>query len=87
MKTPRFTETDGGFFTTEWPGDCMGTFDGLELGLELDGIFCGSNSDIDRLRWIELEKSPSWSISFSSLCSGTEIAKLPSDRGIGPPDF
>lgn len=50
METPRFTETEGGFFTTEWPGDFMGTFD--EPGPEPDDMFCGI-AEIDRLRWIE----------------------------------
>ena len=57
MKTPKFTETDGGSFTTEWPGDFM-AFDGLKLGMELDDMFSGT-ADIERLRWIELENSPS----------------------------
>ena len=79
---------DGGFFTTEWPGDFMGSFDGLELGLELDDMFGRSvHSDIDGLRMIELEESPSWLITFPSSCSGTRIVKLLSDREIESPTF
>jgi hypothetical protein len=53
----------------------MGTFDSLKLGLELDEIFGGS-ADIDRLRWIELEEFSSWSVTFSSSCSGTKVVNF-----------
>ena len=59
----------------------MGTFDGLELGLELDDMFDRS-ADIDRLRWMELEESPSWLVTS---CPETKIVKLSSDREIESP--